>query len=109
MASSLFLLHRTVTLAGMMTSIFGRAVMHFTTTRPNAFMCSADRSDRVLEHEIALRHGQHLGGFACQKLAVRAHLIALRIDLDLGGRAVVDHALLGDAIAGVFHGIGLLA
>jgi len=43
MASSLFLLHRTVTLAGVMTSIFGGAARHFTTTRPNAFECSAAR------------------------------------------------------------------
>ena len=35
--------YRTSTFSGVMTSIFGGAAMHFTATRPNAFICSALR------------------------------------------------------------------
>ena len=54
----------------------------------------------VSEQEIPLRHRQHLGRRAGEQLAVGAHLVGFRIDLDVGRGAVVHHALLGD-VAGV--------
>ena len=42
------------------------------------------QSRPVSEQEIPLRHRQHLGGLAGQKLAVGADLVGLGIDLDLG-------------------------
>src|SRR6516225_11298666 len=54
------------------------------------------------EQEVALRHRQHLGRRAGEQLAVGGYLIGLRIDLDLGRRAVVHHALLRNAAAGIF-------
>src|SRR4029077_17185521 len=54
------------------------------------------------EQEVALRHGQRLGGLAGQKLAVRPPLISLGIDLDLGTKRIVDHILLAD-LASALH------
>src|SRR5271165_6181999 len=56
-----------------------------------------------LEQKVALRHRQHLGGRAGEELAVGAHLVGFRVDLDAGRGAVVHHALFGDAAAGVLH------
>ena len=36
----------------------------------------------VSEQEVALRHGQHVGGLAGQQLAVGADLVGLGVDLD---------------------------
>src|SRR5262249_41823933 len=53
------------------------------------------------EQEIALSHWQHLGRRTGEQLAVGGHLVGFRIDLALGRRAVVHHALLRNAAAGI--------
>src|SRR5476651_2337280 len=61
-----------------------------------AFTGSPTSRGRQSEKKIPLRHRQHLGGCAGEQLAVGAHLVGFRIDLDVGRGVVVDHAFLVD-------------
>jgi hypothetical protein len=56
------------------------------------------------EQKIPLRHGQHLSRRAGQQHAVRHHRVGLRVDLEVRGGAVVDHAGLAQAAPRVLHG-----
>jgi hypothetical protein len=54
-----------------------------------------------LEQEVALGHGEGGGGFAGEEGSVGADFVGFGVYLDVRGGAVVDHAALADAGAGV--------
>src|SRR5450755_4022001 len=69
--------------------------------QPGSRVCSAPfhaalRPGHESEKKIPLRHRQHLGGRAGEQLAVGAHLVGFRIDLDVWRGVVVDHVLFVD-------------
>ena len=63
--------------------------------------CASHRIDPCSEQKVALRHRQHLGGRAGQQLAVGASPRRFPHRPRSRRRAVVHHALLGDAAAGI--------
>ncbi len=68
------------------------------TGSPHSRATTAQTSSK---QKIPLRHRQHIGRCAGEQFAVRPHLVGLRIDVELRRGTVMDHALLGDAAAGI--------